>query len=195
MRCTRARSTHRPFLAVMATLAALLAACTGDGPSGPAVSDLSAVSPPLENRAAQTCTNVSGTIVGNVLPPPGAMFPVPSTVAGDLQGMVTAYAEPQDEQRGNGSVHLATFHLFILPDGLIQTEDAGVMAPRNPPYYRLNNRYTVVGGDGLWAGASGFLQIQGTLVIDYENWLNPENGDLDATYRGRLCRPAGFTGA
>jgi hypothetical protein len=181
--------SRRPTAWLVTLLAAALtAACVGDGPAAPP--DVSLIAgAPMASEASGTCQNVAGTLVGNVLPPPGEMYPVPSLLDGDLQGMVTAYAAPIDEQMGAGAILLTTFHLFLLPDGTFSTVDRGVMAPRNPPYYRLNNRYTIQGGTGAWEGASGHLQIHGTLIIDYLG-LHPDNGSIDATYRGRICRPA-----
>jgi hypothetical protein len=157
------------------SLAALaLAACTGDA-TAPATE---AASDALFSRSSHSCMNVAGTIVGNVF---GG-----SVVTGDLPGLVVAYAAPISEPRGP-SLHITTFHRFILGDGTFDTIDRGVMAPVDLPLYRLNNRYEVQGGTGGWADASGFLSVKGTLVIDFTG-QDPRNGDIDATYRGRVCR-------
>lgn len=133
---------------------------------------------PQLNRSAARCTNVRGTLVGNVFGE--------SAVKGDLEGTTVAYKEPVVEQRGQ-AIHLQTFHLIRLKDGEIYTEDEGVQAPIDPPVYRLNNRYTIVRGTGAYANASGTIQLHATLVMDFTG-QHPDNGSIDGTYHGRICR-------
>lgn len=169
----RHRNTYR--LAATAVLGLVAAACASDSPVQPVHQPEHEL---LANRSAASCTNVQGTLVGTV-------FGV-SALAGDLNGQVSAYQAPIAELRGQ-SVHLQTFHLFDLGNGdTFMTEDSGVQAPVAPPVYRLNNRYTIVGGTGAYANASGFLHVHGTLIIDFTG-QDPRNGEIDARYQGRVC--------
>ncbi|HEY8427644.1 MAG TPA: hypothetical protein VIL20_04685 [Sandaracinaceae bacterium] len=152
-------------------LGLVMAACASDSPVQPEHQLLA-------NRSAASCTNVQGTLVGTVL---GI-----SELAGDLVGQVWAYQAPIAVLRGQ-AIHLNTFHHFDLGNGdWFETEDAGVQAPVAPPVYRLNNRYTIVRGEGAYANASGFIHVHGTLVFDFTG-QHPDHGKIDARYNGRVC--------
>jgi hypothetical protein len=125
------------------------------------------------------CRNVAGTMTGNVF--------AESIMSGDLDGYVVfAYAAPEVTVKGRAQ-HLVTYHqIGFDADNFFRTVDRGVMAPIDPPRYRLNNRYEIVEGIGKYANATGFLSIHGTLIID-ESGADPDNGTIDVTYRGRIC--------
>lgn len=164
-------------------LAGLLAAvgCKPESPLPHEAQKASALEPTQEallNRSSASCTDVSGTLIGNVF--------TGAAVTGELEGFVAAYREPIVELRGN-SVHLQTFHHFTLADGEIFTEDRGVQAPIDPPTYRLNNDYTIVRGTGAYENVSGFIKLHATLITDFTG-QHPENGSIDGTYHGRVCR-------
>lgn len=168
-----------------------LSACGMDQPTAPRVAaeeDLLASRGP-----AQSCQAVQGAIVGNVLEA--------SPVSGDLQGITFGIAEPQTTFVGGGVIRLATQHRFQLfsgafAGGAFETEDRGMQVPMGDDLYRLTNHYRIVRGEGPLEGASGNLQVNGTLRIDFENLgralaglepLAEGNGDIDATYRGVVC--------
>jgi len=174
-----------PRTAGLLSMTVLLAACGADGtsPTGPAEA--------LHSQApGQTCTPVQGAIVGNVLQA--------SLVTGDLQGITFNIAEPQTQFIGGGVIRLNTRHRFVLSTGgTFDTEDRGMQVPMGDDLYRLTNHYRIVSGAGPMSGASGNLQINGTLRIDFANLeeffqggeLNPGNGDIDVTYHGVVCKP------
>jgi hypothetical protein len=169
----RHRNTYR--LAATAVLGLVAAACTSDSPVQP---ERRSEHQLFANRSAAFCTNVQGTLVGTAL---GI-----SELSGDLVGQVWAYQAPIAQIRGQ-AIHLNTFHHFDLGNGdWFQTEDAGVQAPVAPPVYRLNNRYTIVRGEGAYANASGFIHVNGTLVFDFTG-QHPDHGKIDARYHGRVC--------
>lgn len=176
------RPAWRGILGVLGALGILTAAgCNLDAPQALEPEAASGGELAIEasmNRSAASCTNVSGTLVGNVF--------TGATVTGDLAGHVAAYREPIVEIRGQ-SVHLQTFHHFMLDDGEIFTEDRGVQAPVDPPTYRLNNNYTIVRGTGAYENVSGFIKLHATLITDFTG-QHPENGSIDGTYHGRVCR-------
>lgn len=138
----------------------------------------------------QSCAPVQGSIVGNVLRA--------SLVSGDLQGITFNIAEPQTQFIGGGVTRLNTQHRFVLSTGgSFDTEDRGMQIPMGDDLYRLRNHYRIVSGEGPMSGASGNLQVNGTLRIDFANLeeffqggeLTPGNGDIDVTYRGEVCTP------
>lgn len=162
--------------------AVLMTACEAGAPLPSAVdSEVGGISAGQDMGAVSAssaqCRNVSGGLEGNVF--------VGSVSSGDLEGGVYAYAAPVVLPRGR-MLHLETFHVFDLGDGTLMTVDRGVQAPVDPPVYRLNNHYVIVGGTGAYADASGFLSVHGTLIIDFAG-LDPRNGSISATYRGRVC--------
>ncbi|MFO7262103.1 MAG: hypothetical protein DIU52_013180 [bacterium] len=162
-------------LVAIAVLGLFAAACASDSPVQPHHRSEHQL---LANRSAARCTNVQGTPVGTVL---GV-----SELSGDLVGQVWAYQAPVAMIRGQ-AIHLQTFHHFDLGNGdWFQTEDSGVQAPVAPPVYRLNNRYTIVRGEGAYANASGFIQVHGTLVFDFKG-QHPDHGKIDARYHGSVC--------
>jgi len=173
---TSSQPRRNPCRLVAAALLGLAAAaCTSDSPVQPhhrSEHQLHA------NRSAARCTNVQGTLVGTVL---GI-----SELSGDLVGQVWAYQARVAVMRGQ-AIHLNTFHHFDLGNGdWFQSEDSGVQAPVAPPVYRLNNRYTIVRGEGAYANASGFIQVHGTLVFDFKG-QHPDHGKIDARYHGSVC--------
>lgn len=181
--------THRPTpprsrlsisraLGLLALTGLLAAAGYKSDSTLPSETQVASMNEADNDRSAASCTNVSGTLVGNVF--------MGATVTGGLEGFVAAYREPIVEIRGQ-SVHLQTFHHFTLADGEIFTEDRGVQAPVNPPTYRLNNNYEIVGGTGAYENASGFIKLHATLITDFTG-QHPENGMIDGTYHGRVCR-------
>jgi len=182
----------KPFIAFPATLVVLaLSGCGVDQPTAPGIApshDLLASRGP-----AQSCEAVQGAIVGNVLDA--------SQVSGDLEGITFNIAEPETTFIGGGVIRLATQHRFQLfsgafAGGAFETVDRGMQVPVDGDLYRLTNHYRIVRGEGPLDGASGNLQVNGTLRIDFENLglyfaglapLADGNGDIDVTYRGVVC--------
>jgi|GEM_PF-610157 len=182
----------KPWITFSAVLAILtLSACGMDQPTDPGVSPSEGL---LASRGpAQSCQAVQGAIVGNVLEA--------SQVSGDLQGVTFNIAEPETTFVGGGVIRLATQHRFQLfsgafAGGAFETVDRGMQVPVEGDLYRLINHYRIVRGEGPLEGASGNLQVNGTLRIDFENLglffaglapLAEGNGDIDVTYHGVIC--------
>jgi hypothetical protein len=59
------------------------------------------------------------------------------------------------------------------------TSDAGVLAPIDPPLYRLNHRWTISDGTGDFEGASGFLHPHAR--------IDAASGDIEGFFHGRIC--------
>lgn len=161
-RVRRPRLTPATFFLSGVLALIIAAACDSDSPVQP----------------GDSCGDVSGNFEGSIF------GEIPLT--GDLKGTIAAYKEPIVEPNGM-AFNLQTFHHFTLADGEIFTEDRGVQAPVNPPTYRLNNNYEIVGGTGAYENASGFIKLHATLITDFTG-QHPENGMIDGTYHGRVCR-------
>jgi hypothetical protein len=148
--------------------AALAAGCAQDAPTSPASPQDAQFA-----RSAANCENVRGTVSGNAFHMWGLTF------SGDLSGPGTLMAAPQLNPRGEGAIHLATLHAIDTADGMIFTTDQGVLAPVAPPVYRLINRYSISGGTGSYAGATGFVHVNAL--------VNLATGELEGQYHGRIC--------
>jgi hypothetical protein len=124
--------------------------------------------PPV--RAESNCFNVSGTLTTN----PGGGF----TVTGDLAGMLfVRFFDLQPS--GDGALHASAGHHWVTALGDLYDVDEVVLAPVAPPVYHVDNRMTIVGGTGIFAGATGSIHVQGL--------TNFATGEVDIVYHGRIC--------
>ena len=180
-----------PVLAMLLTVSMLAAGC-GRNPIAPSLSTdpVSAAQASVEGgsttsalRSAE-CSNVNATVVATL----SAAGTASGTIAGDLNGPVIA-AINEVSQSGNsdtGVLHVRMEHHYtnLSPSGTIDTSDYAVVAPidRGAGLYRMNNRLTVVGGDGIYTGATGYLHTHGTLDFG--------TGAINLSLTGRVCAPS-----
>jgi len=106
-------------------------------------------------------------------------------VTGGLRGATTAQftADPQPD----GSIVLALHHAFVNEAGdSLQTEDTGLLVPvpDSPGVFRMTVHYTITGGTGRFADATGTLDNHGEAIL-----AGPLNGQLALRYSGRICLP------
>jgi hypothetical protein len=162
------RTLSTPPLLLVIAFAAGCAQDTPTAPTGiltPEVAVLSAGS-------AANCENVRGLIEGNFAVPDGFT----------LQGLGTAVVtvvELDVKGKGRGAIHSVVMHRINTPWGTILTSDEGVLAPIDPPLYRLNHRWTITGGTGDFEGASGFLHPHAL--------INLATGEIEGRFHGRIC--------
>jgi hypothetical protein len=168
-------------------LLALVAACGQD-----AVAPIEPLEPLASVAAASgsaaACTQLRGTVQARFLTgaeqealPPLADGAVIGGTLFDDRGVAIgdAYAWIDDlVPRGNGALHIEMRHRYVIGGEAFDTEDTGTLSPVDPPLYRFNNRLTVAGGTGGFAGATGLILAHGTVVI---------GGDIALQYHGRLC--------
>ena len=150
-----------------------------------------------DNLSGKSCKNVSGEVTGVVDFING---PFLNTITGDLNGQIGAYYGPNSDVRGNGKWGADLFeigHNIITADGTIVSEDEGTASPvpsSEGSTIRVTNRYNIVGGDGLYADASGNMKTHGTITfLDFAEVapgvFAPVVLDYDLTYHGRICAP------
>jgi hypothetical protein len=121
-------------------------------------------------QAEPKCFNVSGTLA----PFSGSGFPV----TGDLAGiLVVDFFELQSGE--NGALHAIARQHWVTADGELDDVDEIVLAPVGPPVYHENHRMTIVGGTGIFAGATGSIHVQG--------FANFATGEVDLVYHGHVC--------
>lgn len=127
----------------------------------------------LSARSAANCENVRGAIGGNFAVPDGF------TLQGLGTAVVTVVGLDIKGAKGQGAIHSVVMHRITTLRGTILTSDEGVLAPIDPPLYRLNHRWTITGGTGDFEGASGFLHPHAL--------INLATGDIEGFFHGRIC--------
>ena len=176
-----------PVLAMLLTVSMLAAGC-GRNPIAPSrgtdpvsASQASVVGGSTTSalRSAE-CSNVNATVVATL-----SAGTASGTISGDLNGPVFAAIDEVNESGNSdtGVLHVRMEHHYtnLSPSGTIDTSDYAVVAPidRGAGLYRMNNRLTVVGGDGIYAGATGYLHTHGTLDFG--------TGAIHLSLTGRVC--------
>jgi hypothetical protein len=123
-------------------------------------------------RAASSCINVSGAMQ---IHPDGS-----ATVTGDLAG--TIYGQFDSiVSNGNGAWHATAHHHWVTPQGDLFDVDEIAIAPVDPPIYHVDNRMTIIGGTGIFTGATGSIHVQGLINLDF-------SAEEDSrVYHGRIC--------
>jgi hypothetical protein len=153
----------------------LAAACSADAPTAVQRQPATSVT---ASRAAADCENVSTTAeVYFTSPTTGT-----GTIAGDLNGeisVVVGEGGPSGAD-GHGALHYSLAHTITTADGTIFTQDEGAFgAIGAPSLYKANVRYTIVGGTGAYAGATGMLRSHG--FVDFGA------GRISLRIAGRVC--------
>lgn len=163
----RSLSTPAILLAMVFTVG-----CAPDAPTVPMemlASETAALSP----RSASNCDNVRGAIEGNFAVPDGF------TLQGLGTAVVTVVGLDLKGSKGQGAIHSVVMHRISTPGGTISTSDEGVLAPVEPPLYRLNHRWTITGGTGDLENAGGFVHPHAL--------INLATGEIAGFFHGRIC--------
>lgn len=151
---------------------AFAAGCAQDTPTAPAEM-ITPEAAALSARSAASCENVRGDIEGNFAVPDGF------TLQGLGTALVAVVRLDFKGAKGQGAIHSVVMHRINTARGTITTSDEGVLAPVDPPLYRLNHRWTITGGTGDFEGASGFLHPHAL--------INLATGDIEGFFHGRIC--------
>lgn len=129
--------------------------------------------------AAAACRPVAGTIDATVVG--GDPVNVLGNVSGDLAGATRAVLTGQSED-GNGAVNLTLEHDFVT-DGRnsLKTTDEAVWTPvpGREGVYHMATSYTITGGTGAFAGATGSLINDGI--------ADTTTGLVTLRYAGEVC--------
>jgi len=155
----------RSFRIPAVLLAAVLAAgCAQDAPT--------ATEPgaPSLSRSPQSCQNFTLDLEGWFDSPTTGQ----GTFTGDMEGTM-AFQITEAEQASAGATFLRFEHTFTTANGSFSTSDIGVLTPSG----QFNERMTIVGGTGIFAGASGRITSHG--------YIDMATGTGEVTYRGRIC--------
>lgn len=177
-----------PVVLAMVVLCSLSLAGCGANPVAPsrvntssgAITALPVLS--ASSRPAASCSNVDATVAATL----GAGGTATGTISGDVNGPVSAAIHAIDASgRGSGALHVQMEHHYTntSPFGRIDTSDEATLAPMDKAHgiYRMNNRLTIVGGEGSYAGAAGYFHTHGT--VDFSS------GSIALSLKGRVCVP------
>jgi hypothetical protein len=144
----------------LATLGLRFAARAGDDHACKAVSGSISASPIL--------SRIPATVLG--------------TVTGDLRGAVAALVTSPLPVPDGGSFTLQHTFLTEARDSLF-TEDTAQWVLVDNGVFRMTTQYTIVGGTGKFANASGQLENHGEVDLN--------RGQLTLGYSGQVCRGGG----
>jgi len=132
-------------------------------------------------RADGNCRQVSGSIAASVVANPNvsvglALGPVTGGLAGATMATFTATAG------SGGNLALVLHHNFVTDSrDSLTTSDTGTLVPVPglPGIYRMSVDYTITGGTGRFANATGSLRNHGEADLN--------SGLLTLTYSGQVC--------
>jgi len=171
-------------------LAALttVAACSSESSTAPAAG-------PSQRPAfavGSECSNVKGTVRANFV----SETEVEGTISGDVAGQAFATIQSITAKK-NGIADVTLTHRYVTPDGEIFTSDKGTLRPISEmiggygDWFDFDNRLTVVGGTGAYAGATGTLRARGLLNPFITAAANYGPGGIQLEYSGRVCAGVG----
>jgi hypothetical protein len=129
--------------------------------------------------AFATCEQVAGSITATIVG--GEPLNVLGTVSGDLEGATRAVVMGQ-EAGEDGRVALDLTHDFVTLDGSsLKTMDKAVWTPvpGHEGVFHMRTTYTITGGTGTYAAASGELVNEGV--------AETTTGLVTLRYGGQVC--------
>jgi hypothetical protein len=145
------------LLAVAAAgVAAAVAGCAMDAPTALEARALSA-----DRGAQSSCSNVSGTDLVQLTSPTTAV----GTWSGDISGTGEAVLD-ELQASGEGALHFKAHGSITTASGdhlFVSEED--VLGPVDPPRYRADGRFDLLGGTGIYANVSGALTVHGDVDL------------------------------
>lgn len=130
--------------------------------------------------ARAECSPVAGTIDATIVG--GEPTNVLGTVAGSLNGATRAVVTGQS-QADDGTIRLDLAHDFVTRErGSLRTSDSAVWTPipGHDGVFHMVTDYSIEGGTGNWAGATGSLRNEGI--------ADTVTGLVTLRYEGEICR-------
>jgi hypothetical protein len=134
----------------------------------------------VPHLARAECRPVAGTIDAAIIggEPTSVLGTVTGTLAGATRAVVTGQSQEDD-----GTIGLDLAHDFVtLAGGSLRTVDSAVWTPipGHDGLFHMATEYSIEGGTGTWAGATGSLRNAGI--------ADTATGLLTLRYEGEICR-------
>jgi hypothetical protein len=143
-------------------------------------------------RADDKCKEVEGQSVSTAIPAPNdSLGRSLGTYTGDLKAAATDYLTSLTPQPDGTIKTTSVGVLFLSPQDLLilTCKTTATPIPGAPVgTVSLATAYTVAGGTGKFAGATGFLNVTGTLVNAFGPNAGPGSSNFQGTYKGNICR-------
>jgi hypothetical protein len=147
---------------------------------------------PVARADDDKCKDVKGHADSTTIPAPNDPLGRslgPST--GDLQASVSGYLTSLTPQP-DGTIHVTSVEVWVTgpQDMLVLTcKTAATPVPGAPVGTASTSTIeTVVGGTGKYVGASGTLNLTGTIFNAFGPNAGPGSTHGDSTYKGTICR-------
>ena len=133
--------------------------------------------------AAPQCRDVDGSISADLVTNHNVSTGLAlGTVTGDLEGAVMATFTTMNGS--GGVIQVKLYHNFVtVSRASLSTTDSGSLTPIPDVsgVYHMSVTYSITGGTGKFAGATGTLQNDGIADLN--------KGLLTLTYTGEICMP------
>ena len=138
------------------------------------------------------CKDVNGHAAETVIPAPNdPLGRAQGSSTGDLRAAISSVLTSLTPQ-ANGSVQATSLDVWVLgpQDILIFTCKTTLTPISGAPVgtFSDSTTYTVAGGTGKFAGASGVVQLTGTGFNVSGPNAGPGSTYFDLTYKGNICR-------
>jgi hypothetical protein len=147
---------------------------------------------PVARADDDKCKDVEGHSVSTAIPAPNdPLGRSLGTYTGDLKAASTDLLTSLVPQPDGTIKTTSMAVLFFSPQDLLilSCKTTGTVIPGAPVgTVSIATAYTVLGGTGKYTGATGFLNVNGTLVNAFGPNAGPGSSNFGGTYKGNICR-------
>jgi hypothetical protein len=147
---------------------------------------------PVARADDDKCQNVNGHSVSTAIPAPNdPLGRSLGSYTGDLKAAATDYLTSLTPQPDGSIKTTSVAVLFLSPQDLLilSCKTTATPIPGAPVgTVSLSTAYTVAGGTGKFVGATGFLNVTGTLFNAFGPNAGPGSSNFEGTYKGNICR-------
>jgi hypothetical protein len=147
---------------------------------------------PVARADGDKCKDVEGHAVSTAIPAPNdPLGRSLGTYTGDLKAGSTDLLTSLTPQ-ADGTIKTTSMAVlfFSAQDLLFLTcKSTGTPVPGAPVgTVSITTAYTVVGGTGKYSGATGLINVNGTLVNAFGPNAGPGSSNFEGIYKGNICR-------
>ena len=147
---------------------------------------------PVARADDDRCKEVNGHSVSTGIPAPNdPLGRSLGSYTGDLKAAASDYLTSLTPQP-DGSIKTTSVGVLVLgPQDILilSCKTTATPIPGAPAgTLSLSTAYTVGGGTGKFVGATGFLNVTGTLFNAFGPNAGPGSTYFDGSYRGNICR-------